>query len=106
MDLISRQDAIDAVAFGIIYTKVFDKETCKVKVKELFGECNYALKTAIDRIKELPSAEPKIIKCKDCEYFRPFSDGWNGCYNYAISVSPDHFCSSAERRTDVTLNRC
>ena len=114
-DLIDRKDAIDAVAFGITYTKVFDKETGKVKVKELFAEGNYELKNAIDRIKELPSAEPEVIRCKDCKYYNPEKDerSWNSesCDHplldatdpyewYALRVNPDDFCSRGERKTD------
>ena len=56
-DSISRQDAVDAVEFGITYAKAFDVNTGESK--ELFKEGNDALKKAVERLKELPSAEPK-----------------------------------------------
>lgn len=56
-DLISRQDAIDAVEFGITYAKAINKSTGEVK--ELFKEGNKALNEAVERLKELPSAEPE-----------------------------------------------
>lgn len=64
------------------------------------------LDNAIESMKALPSAEPEIIRCKDCKYgdtFREFEDaempmkclGWHYGGTY-----PDDFCSRAERRTD------
>ena len=54
-DMISRQAAIDAVEFGITYAKAINKSTGEVK--ELFKEGNKALNEAVERLKELPSAE-------------------------------------------------
>jgi formylmethanofuran dehydrogenase subunit E len=118
-DLISRQDAIDAVAFDITYAKAFDKETGEVK--ELFAEGNYELKKAIDRIKELPSVDtvevrrgrwevifydniPKIAKCSECGealFFTkedyPIRHISNYCPNCGAKMD-------AERRADATFN--
>ena len=48
---------------------------------------------------ELPSAQPEIIRCKDCKHVQEdkiFHQYWcNG-----EEVKPDHFCGYAERRTD------
>ena len=75
-DLISRQAAIDAL-------------------KPCAGVGNRAL----DKLRALPSAEPEIIRCKNCKWFGDF-----GC---AIRIVDDSdkptendFCSFAERRTD------
>ena len=54
-DTISRRMAIDAVEFGITYAKAINKSTGEVK--ELFKEGNKALNEAVERLKELPSAE-------------------------------------------------
>ena len=56
-DTISRSDAIDAVEFGITYAKAIDVNTGESK--ELFKEGNDALKKAVERLKDLPSAEPR-----------------------------------------------
>ena len=56
-DTVSRQAAIDAVEFGITYAKAINKSTGEVK--ELFKEGNKALNEAVERLKELPSAEPR-----------------------------------------------
>lgn len=57
-DPIERQDAIDAVEFGITYAKAFDVNTGESK--ELFKEGNDALKKAAERLKELPPAQPTL----------------------------------------------
>lgn len=99
-DLIDRQNAIDVVAFGITYTKVFDKETGKVKVKDLFAEGNYELKNAIDRIKKLPSVDAvEVVRCKDCVYSRGFATF--ACPMVGrVNLKDNDFCSRGERRTD------
>ena len=73
-DLISRQAAIDAV------------------FKEGHG-------TIKERLERLPSAQPEVIRCKDCKWF-----GRIGC---AISIVDDSdkptendFCSFAERKEE------
>ena len=48
-------------------------------------------------INELPSAQPEIVRCKDCKHH----DGIR-CFrwNSTIITKFDDFCSNAERRTD------
>ena len=55
---------------------------------------------------ELPSAQPEIIRCKDCKWYgradkRRFYRGTD-CLNHRIdTIVPDKdYCSRAERRTD------
>lgn len=79
-DLISRKAAIDCVTYDVEHT--------------------------IECLKALPPAQPDIIRCKDCKYWRehkyaketkryiPFC-GFNAIYTKA-----DDFCSKAERRTE------
>lgn len=72
------------------------------------------------RIDALPSAQPKIIHCKDCKHWRqntnyqgvPLSFGfcesddmWRSLYGETYEVShidtdDDFYCGYAERRTD------
>lgn len=54
----------------------------------------------------LPSAQPEIVRCKDCKYQvkgEDESESWNLCgyrpWNYA-NVTDNHYCGYAERRTD------
>ena len=85
-DLIDRQAAIDAVQ----------------KYKREHGYDYYYCACDIERdLTELPSAQPEIIRCRDCKHYDPYDsgkafcclEGIDGCY-------PDDFCSHAERRTD------
>lgn len=61
----------------------------------------------------LPSAQPEIIRCKDCKYYVIHtlfgrSQGWceRLCDEFDRSLArgtePDDFCSRAERRSDET----
>ena len=76
-------------------------------------ERNDGLLKAID---ELPSAEPDVIRCKDCAYCdsdvvdAPYGmtkkifwcDRLYAGANENLVVDPDDFCSWAERREDAT----
>lgn len=67
-------------------------------------------KTLIESVlDELPSAQPEIIRCKDCKYYeRDIKRSWgtyNGCGVWTddgneIEVNPYDFCSYAERREE------
>ena len=67
-------------------------------------------------LREVPSAQPEIIRCRDCKYWMPydwmFSEVWKsknmedyleneiGCVYADMSMSATDFCSRAERRED------
>lgn len=59
----------------------------------------------VTRLLSLPSAQPEIIRCKDCKFWthvkrtnRYWCKTDDGLYD--LNPSPDDFCSRAERRTD------
>ena len=105
-DTISRQEAIDAVAKW--FYDVFG-------ITESDGTA-----TIFKRLRELPSAQPEIIRCKDCKHWRqqtnyqgsPLSFGfcesddmWRSLYGETYEVAhidtdDDFYCGYAERRTD------
>ena len=77
MDLIDRQAAIDAVT-------PFDDE--------------YRIRDAIEN---LPSAQPEIIRCRECKYNdMPPTAGNSGCTLLYGMTNQNGFCSLAERRED------
>ena len=92
-DLISKQQAIDAL----------------YHVDEYNGR-------SVEAIRNLPSAELQIIRCKDCKYWIPydwmFSEMWQskniadypedeiGCDCCDMAMKANDFCSRAERRTE------
>ena len=93
-DCISRREAIDALKRDEEYDEDIPNRADGVR-------------DAIITISGLPAAQPEVIRCKDCEWFRK-EYGWN-CIEYTVcGVSPTHhpiraeedFCSHAERRTD------
>lgn len=97
-DLIDRQKAIELI--HTLYPSMpfmrANREWWKKKYKP-YIECKEALE-------QLPSAQPEIIRCKDCKYAEP--NGKYGCevYHYKLyethDMKADDFCSRAERRTD------
>ena len=59
----------------------------------IFGE------DAVHRIEMLPSAQPEIVRCKDCNHF--YKDNLNQwCFLGKYGVKENGFCSRAERRTN------
>ena len=86
-DCISRQAAIDAVmetepyigTENIIYQRTDD---------------------VISNINKLPSAQPEVIRCKDCKYYRPMIDQDDLCAYRQMQVFFDDYCSRAEGRED------
>lgn len=99
-DLISRQAAIDAV----------EKES---QVDGAYGYMD--TKSIIDLLCDLPSAQPEIIRCKDCKH-RPVETGPNHdlefpcpdnecpcqCDDYYYSWMPndDWFCANGKRKEE------
>lgn len=49
---------------------------------------------ALDKIRALPSAQPEIIRCKDCR-----NNHWCNIQEAAMA-GDNFFCGAAERRTD------
>ena len=91
-DLISRQAAIDAVY---------------ERIKQIGYEHNASVLSIRQAIRDLPSAQPEIIRCTDCEWLRK-EYGWN-CTEYTVcGVSPMHhpirreedFCNRAKRSSN------
>ena len=80
-DLISRQAASDAL------TEYGNGRAVFISVGE-----------AVIRIENLPSAEPEIIRCKDCNHW----DGVDTCDVIDAPVWDNDFCSMAERREVTT----
>lgn len=82
-DLISRQNAIRIAEQGQI-------QGFEWQIKKLLG---------------MPSAEPEIIRCKDCKYWthikrtnRYWCKTDDGLFD--LNTSPDDFCSRAERKEE------
>lgn len=89
-DLISRQAAIAEIARWIGYID-----------EDMIGRIQIGLK-------KLPSAQPEIVRCKDCMHYGTYYRGNESepvithlCkWRLDRTMEPDDYCSHAERRTD------
>lgn len=96
-DLIDRQAAIDALCKTCMLTSDYKK--CE-GYKPDSHWCE-----EITALREVPSAQPEIIRCKDCKYHTHMwnCEAWNNSPGFPV-VSDDMFCSLAERRTDEQID--
>ena len=105
-DLIDREQAKDAIDKYLVGRNLVTDGTFMARlIKEI----------VIDR---LPSAEPQIVRCKDCKHWIPydwmFSEMWQskniadypeddiGCDCSEMKMKANDFCSRAERREVTT----
>ena len=90
-DLISRQAAIDAICRACQYDKD-DYTDCDDRAPSSTF-CDY-----MNALRHLPSAQPEIVRCKDCKHYNAGFE----CLieGYGIERNSDWFCGDAERRTD------
>ena len=94
-DLISRQAAIDALAEGMPLSYTPDgshpADEGIFMVQEIYADC-------IQTLEELPSAQPEIIRCRNCKFA---SGDSRICMKFGHSpIGELDFCAWAERRTD------
>ena len=86
-DTISRQQAIGALRNYLVGKNVpcDGTLTCRLIENEV--------------IKKLPSAQPEIVRCKDCKHFK-----YGICKKSGLCVnkSPNGFCDWGERREVTT----
>ena len=93
-DLISRQDALNMIRALQTYKLFEGDDMILVDKADVQTE-----------LMMLPSAEPELIRCKDCKYWthikrtnRYWCKTDDGLFD--PNPSPDDFCSRAERRTE------
>ncbi len=91
-DTISRQSAIQAAECIVDHHAITPYQT---------------MRSAMDHLQRIlrgmPSAQPEIIRCKDCKYSEHWYRDKCRCFLWAesgIGVFDDGFCNYAERRTD------
>ena len=87
MDLIERQEAIDSLK--------------KMKIYRPLDSDRYVISDCLNKIVDLPSAQPEIIRCRECKYNdMPPTAGNAGCTLLYGMTNQNGFCSLAERRED------
>ena len=80
--------------------RLIDADACESYFWEHLDDNGMA--AAMNAINDMPTIEPKIVRCKNCRY------NSNTCGNYVncdiipqmFGRTADNFCSMAERRTD------
>jgi hypothetical protein len=87
-DLIDRQVAIDALN--------------KLKIYRPLDSDRYVISDCLNKIVNLPSAQPEVIRCKKCKFYTKMrTDLKTGICSLACRhLGDDGFCSEAERRSD------
>jgi hypothetical protein len=101
MDLIDRQSVKE-----LAHNQMREKY-CGMALKK---QRDFYIKLADSIIDLLPSAEPEIIRCKDCKYWVPgyitdnddFIPPKCGEWQQMVGHSSDDYCSLAERREVTT----
>lgn len=89
MDMIDRQAAIE---------RIVSIRPSTPKQSDYSHGVDVGLAMAMVSIKEQPSAEPEIVRCKDCIYRRD-----DECDYVDFWLQDDYFCSRGERK-DGTFN--
>lgn len=92
-DYISRQAAIDALCALYEYQRSIDPTEAADLVRQ-------GIFLAEKKIEKLPSAQPEIIRCKDCKHYTEPNIEYCELYGAMILWGKDDFCSRGERRTD------
>ena len=92
-DLISRKAAIDAIVDCTVYGNADELEEAVMQGND-WNRWSGGVLEALEAVKELPSAQPEIIYCKDCMH--------NGSFDTdcPIDWAGKNYCSFAERRDD------
>lgn len=67
------------------------------------------LKFCINRLSAMPSAQPEIIRCKDCKHYYYADNRIPQEQRYSCDLDgdrwkPEDFCSYAERRPDDSIS--
>lgn len=104
MDLIRRQAAIDEIEYELeMINSALDSITLDFNARERLRQRRGEAREILNSIQQLPSAQPEIIRCKDCKYARLTSDG-NCKYcdiwfpDEAEYMDGNYYCASAERK--------
>lgn len=99
-DVISRQAAIDA-----FLTELTERERKNLLHTWSTVEVKYFV---VDMLEKLPSAQPEIIRCKDCKFYSPMNrETKTGICNLIMhqNFGDNWFCAGAERRPDESNMR-
>lgn len=94
-DAVSRQAAIDRI------NKQREHLQPDIYPQDKIGDAAYRI--CAEFIERLPSAQPVIIRCKDCNYYfydANFAKSWCNRMSGTFMVKPDSYCSFAVKRKE------
>ena len=99
IDLIERQAAIELIH------SLYPSAPIMRRNRERWKE-KYTPYIEVEKaLEQLPLAEPKIVRCKDCKFYSLMNkETKTGICNLTMhqNFGDDWFCAGAERRTDAT----
>ena len=102
-DTISRQAAIDAME-GVDWYHINKDGQLTHGANSKEDEPLYKAKDVYKVLNDMPSAQPEIVRCKDCEYGEQDEYGRWYCRSFGCQVGDEDgsgFCSDAERKNNV-----
>ena len=90
-DLIERQKAMDAIVDCTVYGNADDLKEA-VMQENAWNKWSGGVLEALEAVEELQSAQPEIIRCKECLM--------HCVCKFEQGLGLDGYCSQAKRRTD------
>lgn len=94
-DVAMDQDSLD-------YEELTDSNREKIQFDK---DCK---QNAIDLLRNAPTIEPEIVRCKDCEYGKQDEVGRWFCWSLGCQIGDEDgsgYCADAERRADDQSKR-
>ena len=104
-DLISRQGLFAEMKQMYHAAEKWGADATTDEIKARSESCMATLIEMKLRVKNMPSAQPEIIRCKDCmNWDTTWQNDWAKNYHYCPMIdrtcNGDWYCADAERRTD------
>lgn len=96
-DLIDRQSTIDLITTGAVALTIDENDDALDVMEKTVTQMK---KWMVECIAELPSAQPDIIRCKECKHgkYDIFDRGMWCELHPSLDVTEDDFCSFAVMR--------
>ena len=97
-DLIERKLAIDEIEHELeMINSALDSITLDFNTRERLQQRRYEAREILNSIQQLPTAQPKVIHCKDCEWWTKSNECVQGrCDLMRMYSTGEWFCGSAQ----------
>jgi hypothetical protein len=99
-DIIERQAAIDAIEYELeMINSALDSITLDFNTRERLKQRRYEAREILNSIQQLPTAQPKVIHCKDCEWWTKSNEYVQGrCDLMQMYSTGKWFCGFAQEK--------